>query len=77
MTDPWPLERRRDDLRSAIYLAIVAGNKRSAIKAAPWIASFGARIKESTFDKWWAEETDRFEKEQLTKCVNSNPVEGK
>jgi hypothetical protein len=79
-TQAWPLEKRRDDLRGAIYLAIVTGNKRGAIKAAPWIASYGARIKESTFDKWWAEEAERFEKEQLTKALNAptqNGSEGK
>jgi hypothetical protein len=67
-------------MRAAMYLAIVTGNPRCAVKSPAWIASFNARIKESTFDKWWAEEAERFEKEQLTKALNAptqNGSEGK
>jgi hypothetical protein len=63
----YPLEKRRDDLRSAIYLAIVSDNRLEDISLAAWITTYGAQIKESTARKWWAEEAEKFEREQLTK----------
>ena len=79
MTDLWTLEKRLIDLRNCAYLMIATGNSFHTINPLAVIASRGLTEHVSTkrFKSIWEEQSERFEREQLTKCVNSNPVEGK
>ena len=79
MTDPWPLENRIISLRNCAYLMICSGNSFGDLNPLAVIASRGldGRVSIKRFQQMWNEQLDRFEKEQLTKCINSNPVEGK
>jgi hypothetical protein len=56
-------------LRPAIQLAISNGTKRSEIIVSRWATTYDST--EAKVRKLWAEELERFEREQLTKCVNA------
>jgi hypothetical protein len=69
----WSLDNRRDSLRAAIYLGIVSGNKIDKIDGQKWIDSRRAEIKLGTFRKWWAEELEKFEREQAARASRIPP----
>ena len=56
-------------LRPAIQLAISNGTKRSEIIVSRWATTYDST--DAKVRKIWAEELERFEREQMTKCVNA------